>query len=165
MSKVTQNVGKWGKTGVPRKGWACVNVEDLGEPSSICEMCESQEIRYVHYMEHPQYLGTIGAGCVCAGKMEEDYAAAKFRETRLQNRTHRKSRWLSRKWRISNQGNFFINTDHFNIVIFENEKSWHGRIIDHISQKTITSKRFYATEEKAKLAAFDAMIFLKDRRN
>jgi hypothetical protein len=48
---VVQKRGKWSQPGVPHKGWVCVDIEDLGEPSLTCEMCESQNIRYVHYME------------------------------------------------------------------------------------------------------------------
>ena len=45
--------GKWSEAGVPKKGWTCVGVEDLEEPSQLCEMCDSAEIRYAHIMEHP----------------------------------------------------------------------------------------------------------------
>ena len=31
-SFVEKGRGKWGKGGVPHKGWKCVDVEDLGEP-------------------------------------------------------------------------------------------------------------------------------------
>ena len=47
--------GKWSRVGVPHKGWTCVNVEDLGEPEAVCEMCEIQQIRYVHWMEHQTF--------------------------------------------------------------------------------------------------------------
>lgn len=40
--------GKWSQQGVPKKGWTCIGFEDLGEPSTQCEMCENQDIRYVH---------------------------------------------------------------------------------------------------------------------
>lgn len=47
--------GKWSQRDVPHKGWTCVRVDDLGEPSVTCEMCEFQAIRYVHHMSHPEY--------------------------------------------------------------------------------------------------------------
>ncbi|GHV31592.1 hypothetical protein AGMMS4952_20620 [Spirochaetia bacterium] len=55
--------GKWSDKGVPHKGWKCIDIEDLGEPSLTCEMCESQEIRYVHYMKHPGYKDILKVGC------------------------------------------------------------------------------------------------------
>jgi len=58
--------GKWSEATVPHKGWSCVGVDDLEEPSQVCEMCESVDIRYVHYMEHPDYPATLAVGCVCA---------------------------------------------------------------------------------------------------
>jgi hypothetical protein len=47
--------GKWSQVGVPHKGWRCIDVEDLGSPNQVCQMCESREIRFVHRMEHDDY--------------------------------------------------------------------------------------------------------------
>ena len=52
---MVKNHGKWSEQGVPHKGWRCIDVEDLGEFDSVCEMCDTQEIRYVHYMQHSDY--------------------------------------------------------------------------------------------------------------
>jgi len=48
MTETTRATGKWSQAGVPHRGWTCVDIDDLGEPSATCEMCETQEIRYVH---------------------------------------------------------------------------------------------------------------------
>ena len=47
--------GKWSQQGVPKKGWTCIGFEELGKLSTQCEMCEIQDIRYVHQMQHPDY--------------------------------------------------------------------------------------------------------------
>ena len=47
--------GKWARKGVPHKGWTCESVEDLDRADAVCEMCESQAIRFVHEMTHPEY--------------------------------------------------------------------------------------------------------------
>jgi len=47
--------GKWSMPGFPHSGWTCIDIENLGAPDAICEMCERQDIRYVHAMEHPDY--------------------------------------------------------------------------------------------------------------
>jgi hypothetical protein len=39
--------GKWSQLGVPHRGWHCVDVEDLGEPSQLCQMCEGVDVRYI----------------------------------------------------------------------------------------------------------------------
>lgn len=61
---VHTNHGKWSDPGVPHKGWSCVGIEDLGEPSQTCEMCESIDIRCAHVMSHPDYPGELAVGCV-----------------------------------------------------------------------------------------------------
>ena len=72
--------GKWTQPGVPHKGWVCVDIEDLGSPDHICEMCEIQDVRYVHVMEHANYAETLRVGCICAGHMEENLVGARLRE-------------------------------------------------------------------------------------
>jgi hypothetical protein len=157
--------GKWSTPGVPHKGWSCVSVEDREAPDAICEMCEVQEIRYVHHMEHPDYAETLAVGCVCAERMEDDYEAPRRRERHLRNAAQRRTRWLGRKWKTSRKGNPYINVDGMNITVFRRpDGSWGGKIADRQTDTSLTSRRRYATEDQAKLAAFDAMIYLKNEK-
>ena len=75
--------GKWSLPGVPHKGWQFRDFDDLGDIVGICEMCETQPIRYVHYLGHPDYPDVLGVGSVCAEIMEEDYVAARERESAI----------------------------------------------------------------------------------
>jgi hypothetical protein len=162
----TRMTGKWSEPGVPHKGWDCVDVEDLCKQSAICEMCETQEIRYVHHMEHPLYSETLKCGCVCAGRMEEDYEGARQREKVLRNAASRKRNWLSRAWQQSGKGNPYINTDGYNIVVFQQRSSsmqaaWGFRITNRLTEAVALSGTPYSSANAAKLAAFDAMIRMK----
>jgi hypothetical protein len=103
--------GKWSQPGVPHRGWSCVHFEDLGEPSQVCEMCESAEVRFVHYLEHPQFAGTLAVGCVCAEHMEDDYLAPRTREKSLRHKARRRKSWAGREWRVSAKGNSYLNTE------------------------------------------------------
>ena len=47
--------GLWRDPAIPKAGWECIAVNDQGEPSDICEMCQVAEIRYVHVMVHPDH--------------------------------------------------------------------------------------------------------------
>ncbi|MGB0682762.1 MAG: hypothetical protein ACPGOV_08640 [Magnetovibrionaceae bacterium] len=157
--------GKWSDLGVPQKGWRCTMVEDLGEPSAICEMCEHQEIRYVHHMEHPEYPHALEVGCVCAEKMEQDKVGPRKRENALKNTAKRRSNWLKRKWRTSAKGNAYLNTDGMNIVVFpEAGGLWSARIMERRSGLSESSRKRYASADAAKIAAFEAMVFLKETR-
>ena len=98
----------WKRSDVPHDGWTCVNVIDLGRPDGVCRMCGHQIIRYVHIMMHPQYPRAIGAGCVCAGKMEGSPEAAKEREKSLINRTSRKETFLKIPLKKSKNGNEYL---------------------------------------------------------
>src|SRR5665647_1546165 len=103
--------GKWSQAGVPHRGWTCVDIEDLGRPLRSCEMCESQIIRHVHFMEHPDNPEVLEVGCICAGHMEGDLVAAERREAGMRSRAGKRSRWLSRKWRVSAKGNDWLTAD------------------------------------------------------
>jgi len=158
---VARGSGKWSQTGVPHKGWVCNGIDDLGAPDATCEMCEVQPIRYVHYMAHLDYPDELAVGCVCAGHMEQDYAAARDRERVLRNAARRRLNWLSRKRKVSRNGNPYLDTDGFNIVVFPKGQSWSARIVEKATDETHFARRQYETEDKAKLGAFDAMNFLK----
>lgn len=158
----TTGSGKWAQPGVPHKGWTCVNVEDLGEPSAVCEMCERMEIRYVHYMEHPDYPGHLGCGCVCAGHMEEDYDRARDREKALRNAAARRNRWLSRNWRTSAKGNDYLNVDGYNVVVFHHVSGWSYFVKNVATGTTFKPRRPFPASDNAKLAAFDTMIWMKN---
>lgn len=146
--------GKWSKQGVPHRGWTCVDIEDLGEPLSQCEMCESQTIRYVHHMQHPDYPEILGAGCICAGNMEGDVAAARGREASMQNRAGKRKRWLTRKWKISVKGNPWINADGYRIAVYSRGGGWAATIVQG-NNPPMHGRKNYPTQEQAKLAAFD----------
>ena len=76
--------GKWQQPGVPHKGWHCVEVTDLGDDRTTCEMCECVEIRHVYHMSHPRHPGSLGVGSFCAENMEKEYQTPKANESRRQ---------------------------------------------------------------------------------
>ena len=168
MSESFSNHGKWSSLRVPHKGWTCVGTDDLGEPSAICEMCEKQEIRYVHSMEHPNYPETLDVGCVCAGRMEEDYAAPRERESELRNAAGRRRRWAKSKWRASAKGNPYRNVAPYNIVVYlkgrdGEQETWGFRVTNRATEDSTYSRKPYASEDEAKLRAFDAIEWMKAR--
>lgn len=161
MTETAGGSGKWARAGVPQKGWSCVEIEDLEEPSAICGMCETQEIRYVHHMQHSSYPEVLGCGCICAGRMEEDYSGAHAREANLRNAGARRKRWLTRDWQTSRNGNPFLNADGYNIVVFSAGQGWGFRITNRTTDQGLSSRRSLPSMDAAKLRAFDAMIWMK----
>lgn len=150
--------GKWSEAGVPHRGWICVGVEDLGRPDATCEMCELQQIRYVHYMEHADYPGGLAVGCDCASNMEIDKAAAPERERRMKSKAARRKRWLTRDWRLSAKNNEYLNVDGYNIVVYGSWNGFHFRVAERLGDRKWISRKPYATADAAKLAAFDNFI-------
>jgi hypothetical protein len=129
-------------------------------------MCERQEIRYVHYMEHPDYPGTLSCGCICAGHMEEDPVAAQKRETRAQSATQRRARWLGRKgWRRSAKGNIYMRADGYYITVFQRGGGYKAVVSKPATGFKHFGKRSFPSEASAQLASFDALEFLKSQND
>ena len=145
----------WADQSIPKRGWTCVHVEDLGADGpdympDDCQMCGNNNLRFLHYMEHPDYPGQLVVGCICAGHMAEGYDGA-ARERELTNLAIRRSRWLCRRWRTSAKGNHYLNVRGRNVGVFLSRRGWVwwvGRTF---------SRRHYATSDKAKLALFDEL--------
>lgn len=147
----------WKEENVPKTGWICVGISDLGAPVGICEMCGYQIIRYAHHMEHPRYRSLI-AGCVCAGKMEGNIAGAKQREAEFKSRQARRINFLKRKWNQSKKGNEYLKIDDHVIVLYHdtnNGSNWKYSIDNQFC------KNKYRTRDEAVLGAFDALEIIR----
>ena len=120
------NFGKWSQPGVPKKGWTCTYIEDLEDERIRCEMCEHQEIRFVHYMEHPRYPEALPCGCDCAGRMEDNYANAEARDKQMRNTASRRKRFADLKsWKYSRNGNPYLKKDGYQVTVFRKSgASW-----------------------------------------
>lgn len=156
--------GKWSEPGVPHRGWTCVDIEDLGAPDAVCEMCERQEIRYVHYMTHPSYPGELACGCICAGHMEEDLEGAKHREAGLRSAANRRRAWPDLvAWRLTTKGNWTIRKDGYRVTVFRKANKWSAVISHGATGYERFARRLYDSPHAAKLAAFDALTFHRNQ--
>jgi hypothetical protein len=158
--------GKWSEADVPHRGWSCSDVEDLGEPSAICEMCESVEIRYVHHMDHSDYTATLGVGCICAEHMEQDYVRPRQREKRLRNEARRRASLPRRKWSASRAGNSYLNTHGFNLTIVPVNGTDGGfrLVVKNLeSGRSQRGKETYASVAEAKAATPRALLWAQKR--
>ena len=145
----------WKRDDVPKTGWVCLGVIDLGAPVGVCEMCGHQIIRYVHTMHHPDY-GTLGVGCICAGKMEGNPERAKQREQDFKNKESRKENFRNRKWKNSKNNNSYIKIKDHLIVLYYNKSynNWKYSIDNEFC------KEVFETRDEAMDAAFEALEML-----
>jgi len=150
--------GKWGNPNVPYCGWVCVDIQDFGSPSAVCQMCEKEIIRYAHFMCHSNYHETLIVGCVCAGKMEGDLQNAKERDAFMKSRMGKRKRWLERKWKISRSGNQYLISDGFVVVMKKNRDGlWSAFVKSENGDFEKWSTRRNVNENEMKLAAFDCL--------
>jgi hypothetical protein len=145
------------QAGVPHKGWACVDVIDLGEPDQTCVWCGTQEIRYVHVMSHPAYHGDLEVGCVCAEHMSDDYSGPRKREEKLKSRVKRRATWVrGHAWRINMNGNHVHSADgRWYTVIPEVQGA--ARLVRLEDNGLWSRLGLFATVERAKGDLFDRL--------
>ena len=146
----------WKRDDVPKTGWVCTGVTDLGEPVGVCEMCGHQIIRYVHHMYHPNF-GSLGVGCICAGKMEGNIEQAKKREQDFKSKEARKENFKNRQWKTSKNSNSYIKIKDHLVVLYHNKKydTW------KYSLDNVFCPEIYPTREEAMDAAFEALEKLR----
>ena len=146
----------WKRDDVPKTGWVCTGVTDLGEPVGVCEMCGHQIIRYVHHMYHPNF-GSLGVGCICAGKMEGNIEQAKKREQDFKSKESRKENFKNRQWKTSKNSNSYIKIKDHLVVLYHNKKydTW------KYSLDNVFCPEIYPTREEAMDAAFEALEKLR----
>lgn len=119
MTQQRQN-GYWGDPNVPQTGWVLDQVIDLGSPDDVCEMCQVQEIRYIHFMDHPKYPLRLHVGCICAGNMSGNPNHHLSIESLLRKKAGQKKKWSSlAAWKISRQGNWYIKKGDVLIVRYQ----------------------------------------------
>lgn len=105
MSDCSQRcIARLTELGAPLFGWICVDVEDMGSASFVCDLCGYDRIRYVHVMEHPEWNGRFHVGCVCDGTMSGNMLAAKQRDDDARKKSARRVRFMSKPWRESPSG-------------------------------------------------------------
>ncbi|MGN1347136.1 MAG: UvrD-helicase domain-containing protein [Eubacteriales bacterium] len=143
----------WKRSDVPHEGWVCEAIYDLGEPVGICRMCGHQIIRYVHVMRHPQYRRKIGAGCVCAGRMEGNPEAARERETAFKNRQSRLETFLRLPLKRSRNGNEYVKYKNEIITLLRDKykEGYYKSVFRNVYSMPFSSK------EAALMDAFDKM--------
>lgn len=156
----------WKQHGIPHKGWKLIDVIDVREDGQeewetdyeTCMMCGNEKIRYVHIVEHFDVTEEFKVGCTCAEKMTSDYINPEKRERELRNRATRRANWIKKQWKISKNGNHYLNIDDRNLLIYRDEKTrkYKVKIKDTFGQKT------FDTLEKAKIAVFNGMEYLKE---
>ena len=154
-----ERINLWNDPDVPKKGWVCADVIDLGAPFGECGMCGKEDIRYVHIMRHDRHQ-SIGVGCVCAGKMEGDLDASKERENALKNKIGRFATFAKLDLKISKKGNPYTKYKDTVITFMEKEniKEVDGNKVTEISWSFVENGEFsnnYKNLEDAKRAAFE----------
>ena len=86
-------------------------------------MCGNERIRFIHLVSHPEVARCFKVGCSCAEKMTEDYVTPKRLEKEVRSQQRKSSTWLNKNWRISQNGNLYLNYNDDFLLIYKDKKS------------------------------------------
>lgn len=166
--------GKWIDSETPKRNWRCVEVFDR-EGTEICQMCEREEVRFAHVMEHGRLR--LEVGCVCAAYMDGtlDKAASKARESVLKARPKRLENFMNlAKWKEGKNGNpyYTIKRSEHNpytskVILtkskFDNKHAYRVILLSETGEEvdSYASERFLPSKEAAMRNAFDSMFPLR----
>jgi len=154
----------WNQKDLPHKGWSFIKVIDTREDGQTndetdyasCNMCGNEKLRYVHIMRHPEVSNDIEVGCICAEKMSSDYINPKKNENTLKNKANQRTRWLQRKWKLSANGNYYMELKGNHLLVFRKKNRWSYKF-----NKTFSNESFLTIDE-AKLALFETFYKKRD---
>lgn len=152
---IARGMGRWSDPAFPKSGWRCTGVIDLGQPTLQCGACQGTRIRYAHRLSHVDWPDTLSAGCICAGHLTGDPAAASERDSVARSRASRRSRWLSRNWKRSAKGNDTLKIDGWYVTIFTASSGGFGASVARQGGSPHFLQMRASTRDEAKLAAFD----------
>jgi hypothetical protein len=156
----------WNQQGIPHRGWTLEDVFDVREDGQdewetnyeTCMMCGKEQIRFVHIVSHPEIEEDFRVGCQCASKMTGDYVNPELRERELRNRANRRINWAKKEWKISKNGNYFLNIAEHHMLIYRDKKTKKYKV--KIGETF--GKKSFDTLESAKIAAFNGIEYLKE---
>jgi hypothetical protein len=114
-------------------------------------------------MEHRNYNEVLAVGCICAGNMEGDVAAARTREVAMKSRASKRKRWLTRAWRVSAKGNPWVSVDGYRVTVYPRGGGWATTVSSDDNSFVHHGRLNYPTQQQAKLAAFDHITRLEAR--
>lgn len=139
----------WNIPEVPHKGWTLEDVYDVRDAGlpideteyETCMMCGNERIRFIHVVSHPNVVENFKVGCVCAEKMTNDYINPKRLEKLLRSKTRKNNSWLSKNWKVSQNGNLYKNDGDDFLLIYKDKKSnkYKIKINDHFDQMKFES--------------------------
>ena len=121
LARCIRELKRWN---APLSGWVCREIVDVMEDDeeagfSECELCGCRKVRYEHLMEHPDFPFPIVTGCICAGIMSGDILKAQEEERQVRNRSGRRRRFATKKWKQTPWGAYTRRYKYRDILIAE----------------------------------------------
>jgi hypothetical protein len=133
----------WNKQDIPHKGWILLGCHDTESATNRCDMCDKNDIRYLHQMYHPEMPEYLHVGCICAGHMTTPYQATEAERKTKRNTMHKK-KWMNDGWNIKpiddNNDYQYKSVHNTPWGVYELKDGWHYNVGYNHSTETFATK-------------------------
>lgn len=143
----------WKLSFFPKRGFKCSDVEDRKGQDFICEMCGHEKLRYVCKVEHPQLIGNLFVGRVCAAYLVLGCKINGLTRKILRGQVGKQDKWASRGWKQNSSG-IWRKCGEYLIAIYEIEGRWQLARARRDTWILCLDHRVFPSPDEAKMAAF-----------
>jgi hypothetical protein len=144
----------WKLSFFPKRGFKCSDVQDRKGEGFICEMCGHEELRYVCEVEHPQLIGNLFVGRVCAAYLVLGCEINDLTRKILRGQVGKQDKWVSKGWTENSSGNWWRKCGEYLIAIYEVEGGWQLARARRHTWILCLNHRVFTSANEAKMAAF-----------
>jgi hypothetical protein len=152
-----------------KTGWRPIKAVDLrrhGNTLGRCQKCGRQGIRFLHTVAHEDSR-QLEVGSECARNLCYGYDPER-EEAKLKTLWTRRSNWLTRNWATSWKGNQTLtftatvstatpipSKEEVRVTVFRDQYSGGYKVSIGVNKEVMYLQQTFATQDEAKLEAFD----------
>ena len=158
--------GRWIKAGLPRDGWIRVAADEGDAGVGTCDRCRGVFTGPVHVLRHHNYHGVLRVDEDCSRELRVKPQQSEPKPP-PRSRATKRLLWLTRTWKRggSFDGPMSLPADGYVTTVWRQENGWRYEIRPIRQTEICRAETGYASDEAARLAAFDAITELLENKS
>lgn len=153
--------GRWIKGGLPSEGWIRVAADEPDARGGTCDRCRGMFSGPVHVLRHHSHDGVLRVDEHCSRELRVKPQQTEPKPPPRSRATKRRQ-WLARAWKRGGgfDGPMSLPADGYVTTVWSQESGWRYEIRAIGQTEVCRAGTGYATDEAARLAAFDTITEL-----
>lgn len=149
---------RWIKAGLPREGWVRVAADEVEPRGGTCDRCQRALTGPVHVLRHHSYDGALRVDAHCSRELRVKPPPTEPKPS-PRSRATKRLQWLARAWKRGGgfDGALSLAADGYMTRVRPLESGWCFELRPVGQAEVCRTGTGYASDEAARLAAFDAI--------